>query len=498
MKKIIKVSILLVLLTVMLVSSCLLCFAEEKVITFARPENIIRLDPYNNHDASSSIVNKLIYDSLVGINPETGVDFIPELATEWSISDDGTEYTFKLRQGVKFHNGEPFNAECVKVSIDRFLNEKLDRDTEWLDLKEVEVVDDYTVIIRLTKPNVICLVTITTTPMFPAVAFKEKGVALFDNPVGTGAFTFSEWKRGQYFSCEKNPDYWGKPAYIDKFIYRPIIEGGTRLAAVLTGEIDIADVMPADQIPTVEASPDVGVVRIPASDQNYIGLRNIAPMTDKKFRQAINMAIDRESIVKYVLLGGRVSTGLIPKGIFGFDESLTPVKLDIEKAKQLVKESIYDGRELKWIIPMGWYPKMKDITQAVQAQLMEAGINVKLDLLEGGAYKEKRSAGHYDFYITGHEMVDVDNMLQMVIGQDAMSTGYENKELNKLISDQKEEMDRQKREELLRKIQNVSNTEVAPQIFIYQLERIYFERKGLTGAVYYGNGIPDLRYVRYK
>ena len=499
MKKFIKVTILLVLLTLMLVSSCLVGFAKEKVITFARPEDIFYLDPYNTNVLSSSIIDYLIYDRLVDHNPETGVGFVPALATEWSVSPDGTAYTFKLRQGVKFHNGEPFDAECVKVSLERFLNEKLFKNSFWETLKEVEIVDDYTVIVRYKVPNVLCLTSLILTPMLPAKAFTEKGVALFDHPIGTGAFTWGHWIRGQEIVVNKNPDYWGKPAYVDKFIYLPIIEDSTRLAAILTGEIDIADSMSADQVPMTEAEPNVEIAKMLAWDQNYIGLKaDTPPMTDKKFRQAINMAIDRENIVKFIFKGGRPSTGNIPKGIFGFDDSLTPVKQDIEKAKQLVKESIYDGRELSFIIPMGWYPKEKDVTQAIQAQLMEVGINVKLELIDGAVYREKRAAGNYDFYWSGYAADDIDFYLWNVIHSDLMSTGYKNEELNKLIEDQRQEVDSEKRIEILRKIQNIINTEVAPQIFVYQMENLYFQRKGITGYRYYGNKIPDLRYAHYE
>lgn len=496
MKKFKKVTILLVFL--MLVSICLVGFAEEKEFTFARPEDILFMDPYDMNEVSGAIINKLIYNFLVNLDPETGVGYVPDLATEWSVSPDGTEYTFKLRQGVKFHNGEPFNAECVKESLERFLHENLRRGVYWDTLKEVKIVDDYTVIVGYEYPNALCLDTLSSEPILPPKAFKEKGVALFDHPIGTGAFTFVEWKRGLHLICEKNPDYWGKPAYIDKFVYLPIMEGSTRLAGILTGEIDVADVMTGDQIPVAEAEPNVEIVKILGWDQNYIGLRNKPPMTDKKFREAINLAVDRENIVKFVLKGGRPATGPIPKGIFGFDNSLIPVKRDIEKAKQLVKESIYDGRELDFIVPVGWYPKSKEVVQALQAELIEVGINVKLDIIEGASYKEKRSAGNYDFYFTGWGMTDVDSLYFNVILSDYHSTGFKNEELNKLIKDQRQETNSEKRIGILRKIENIINTEVFPEVFLYQLEKIYFQRKGVKGIVYYGNGIPDLRYAHYE
>ena len=497
--KSIKLSIFL-LISLLLLSSCLVGFAQEKVISYGQPEHPQFMDPYDNINLSNIIFQYLVYDRLVDYNPETGNGFVPALATEWSVSPDGTEYTFKLRQGVKFHNGEPFNAECVKVSLERYLHETLRRGADWATLKEVEIVDDYTVIIRYTQPNVVCLNTLIISPMLPAKAFKEKGVALFDLPIGTGAFTSTEWKRGQPLTFNKNPDYWGKPAYIDKFIYVPILEDSTRLAAVLRGEIDIAALMLPEQVPLAEADPNIEIVKFLAWDQIYLGFKvDTPPFTDKKFRQAITMAIDRESIVKFILKGGRVSGGYIPKGIFGFDDSLTPVKLDIEKAKQLVKESIYDGRELQLIAPTGWYPNAKDVIQAIQGDLKKVGINISVQIMDGATFAEKRGTGNYDIYFTGWaHPADVDLFIYQRIYKDVFLSGYKNEELNKLVVDQRQEIDSKKRIEMLRKIENIINTEAAPVFFLYQMENLAFHRKGLIGYRYYSDKGPDLRYVHYE
>ena len=499
MKRFIKVTILLVLLMLMLVSSCLVGFAEEKVITFARPEDIVVLDPYNQTSVVNWNLNTLIYDRLVEYN-ETATGFVPSLATEWIISPDGKEYTFKLRQGVKFHNGESFNAECVKVSLERFLNEQLAGGADWKTLKEVEIVDDYTVIIKFKQPNALCLNSLAMLAMLPAKAFKEKGLKLFDESIGTGAFIFKEWKHGEHIIVDKNPDYWGKKAYVDRIVYVQIMEINTRLAAVSTGQIDIADSMPAEQIPMAEANPNLEVVGIHTWDQFYLSQSMLdPPFTDKKFREAISLAIDRESIAKYVEKAGRPSTGLIPERLLGFDDSLPPLKYDIEKAKQLVKESIYDGRELLLMAPTGWYTKIKEISEAVQSGLMEAGINVRLEMFEGATFIDRRKAGDYDLYCAGYANPgDVDTLLLQRVHDDTTGSGYKNEYLNKLIEDQRQEVNPEKRIKILREIENFINTELAPFIFIFQQDEIYFVRKGLTGVTWYSNRAPDLRWAHYE
>ena len=501
MKKFIKVTILLVLLTLMLVSSCLVGFAKEKVFTISRNIDIIYLDPYDTNFIANVIFDYMIYDRLVDLNPETGTDFIPALATEWQISPDSKEYTFKLRKGVKFTNGEPFNAESVKVSLERFLHEKtLRKAFLWEGLKEVEIVDDYTVIIKFNKPNVLCLNVLTQTSMLPPKAFTEKGVALFDNPIGTGPFTWDHWTIGQEIVVNKKPDYWGKPVYIDKFIYRPILENTTRLAGILTGEIDVTDKMYVDQIPLVESSGKVEVVKILAWDQVYIALKtDKPPFTDIKFRQAMDLSIDKEGIVNHLVKGGRVATGFTPKGIFGFDDTAVPVKRDVEKAKQLVKESIYDGRTLNFMIPIGWFPLYKEVAQAIQGEFKEVGINVELEILDEAAFMDKRAMGEYDMFLNNDETFgDSDPLLQRLFYLDVHKMGNINPELKKLIEDESKEVDRQKREEILKNINNMIMADFAPLIMVYQIEGIYFQQKGITGIRYYGNLAPDCRYVNYE
>jgi ABC-type transport system substrate-binding protein len=508
MKKFIKVTILLVLLTLMLLSSCLVGFAIEKVITFARPQDCFVLDPFNTGQTASKIFELMLFDRLVDWDPEAfGTRFVPSLATEWKMSFDGKEWTFKLREGVKFHNGEPFNAECVKVTLERFFNEDTLITTIapiWREgLKEVEVVDDYTVILRFNDPNIFCLNILALTPIFPAKAFKEKGLALFDNPIGTGPFTFGYLKRGQEVVFNKNPDYWGKPVYMDKFVYLPIIEKNTRLAGVLTGEIDICDTMTAEDIPVAEASDNVEVSRMSTLGQIFFALKtDKPPFTDIKFRQAIALGVDREGILKNIMKGGRVSTGVLPQGVFGFDDSLVPAKQDIEKAKQLVKESVYDGRTIELIVPIGWYPNEKALGEAIRGNFKEIGINCKLSILEQAVFRERRAMGDYDIFLGQDSIysgdVSDETINKIVADVYHMSDGNLNPEVKKLILEQAITIDKQKRIELLRKMENLINIDFAPLIMFIQMEQIFFQQKGIQGAIYYGNRVPDLRYAHYK
>jgi ABC-type transport system substrate-binding protein len=503
-KKVFTVSLLIILMFFIGLLTCSAQESEEKVFTFARPEEIQQLDPFNANKVSNRIMDYFLYDRLIEKNPDSvaSLGFVPGLAMEWTVSPDGKEYTFKLREDVTFHNGEPFNSECVRVTLERLKKEELADSSYWDTLEEIETIDDFNITLRFSEPNVLCLLNLSRAPILPAKALTEKGSdVFFEHPIGTGAFILESFDPGRELVVKKNPDYWGQPAYIDKFVYLNISEDSTRIAAVHTGEIDIADTVPADQVSSLETDPNIEVVRVPAWDHALLGIKcDKSPMDDVKFRRAVLLAIDGENIVKYVTQGGATASGVLPIGAFGYDSTVEPFKRDLEKAKQLVKESSYDGREIVIIAPTGWVPKTKDVLQIIQGNLLEAGINAKLDIMEGAAYMEKRASGNYDFFFTsGSYPGDVSNFLvYRVLHGETVALNYVNEELNELIIQQTQESNEEKRIEMLRKIQQIMNDEVAPWIYLYQTEQIFAKRKDITGERYYYDKCPDLRYVNYE
>lgn len=497
MKKNVSTVSFFIAITFLLIVSCMTIIAKENVFTFARNEAIEILDPYNHFKCSNSIMEYLIYDRLWDNNPEA------RLATEISVSPDAREYTLTLRQGVKFHNGEPFNAESVKVSLERFKNEELVNSTYWTTLEEIEIIDDYKVIIKFSESNVAFFGNpyLSVTAMLPPKAFKEQGTELFKHPIGTGAFTFESFIPERDLVVNKNPDYWGEPAYVDKFIYLNIPEDSTRIAALNTGEVDLADSIPVDQIPLIDSNPNLEVFRVPAWASVVLCMKcDIEPFTDIKFRQAVNLAIDREGIVQYVTKSGNPCKGVLLEGQIGYDPDSPPIERDIEKAKQLVKESTYDGRDIVILARLGLVPKNLEVLQAIQAQLIEAGINAKLEILEAGTYTEKRNAGNYDLFFTyGVYTEDMTQFLiYRIVNNHTLHIGYENKELFDLILKQVGEVDEEKRSEMFKEINKTLNDDVAPWLYLYQLEQIFAKRKDVTGGIYYFNSTPDLRHVRYE
>src|SRR5437867_9925366 len=251
-----------------------------------------------------------IYDRLLDRDAKT---FKPKpmLATEWKIVND-TTWEFKLRRGVKFHNGEPFTAQSVKATLDYALDPASKSHyataSYWGPLKEVQVVDDSTVRF-LTKqpwPNLIDHASLTNLLIMPAKALKDLGPQkMAEKPIGTGPFKFVEWRRDERLVLERNPDYWGGPGDASRVTFRLISAFSARMAALLSGEIDIMKDVPPHAVEAVERSGRAKVRSTVSSRINYLALVNVkpGPMQDVRVRRAMNHAVDVDELIRAVLKG---------------------------------------------------------------------------------------------------------------------------------------------------------------------------------------------------
>ncbi|MED4754511.1 ABC transporter substrate-binding protein [Brevibacillus choshinensis] len=348
-----------------------------------------------------------IYDPLVSRDIEGKI--IPNLATEWSNPDSNT-WEFKLKDQVLFHNGKPFNAEAVKYNIDFILDETNQSfyRSRWLNVKEAQVVDDRTIRIITTKPfaNFLDRLADDLLIMEPSHV-KELGLEkAASNPIGTGPYKFSEWKRDQYLELVANDQYWaGKPAIpIVRFRYIP--EFSARLSALMSGEVNLIKNLPVDSVEKVKAQGNVKVAVRESARLNYVALNTFydGPLKDKKVRQAIRHAINVDELLASVLNGyGTKMKGPLPKVNSGYTE--TPdYAYDQEKAKQLLKEAGIEPAQLKLQLdtPNGRYPMDSQVAQAIQAQLARIGINVDVQVNEWGNHLSKiRKKEMKDMYING-------------------------------------------------------------------------------------------------
>src|SRR5207302_138254 len=339
-----------------------------------------------------------IYDRLLDRDAKT---FKPKpmLAESWRIVND-TTWEFKLRKGVKFHNGEPFTAQSVKATIEYALDPATKSHyaaaAYWSLVKEVQVVDDFTVrfVTKQPWPNLVDSAALTNSLMMPAKALKELGPQkLAEKPIGTGPFRFVEWKRDERLVLERNPDYWQGPADASRVTFRFIPEFSARMAALLSGEIDIMKDVPPHAVEAIEKSGRATLRATVSSRINYPALVNLkpGPMQDLRVRRALNHAVNVDELIAQVLKwrATKICGPLSPANV-----DYAPVecyKHDPARAVALLKEAGYDAAKLQLTLdtPSGRYPLDKDVSLAIAAQLQRIGINVNVVVNEWGTHLDK-------------------------------------------------------------------------------------------------------------
>ncbi len=329
-----------------------------------------------------------LYDGLIDWTGKPG-EYVPALATEWSVGPDEVTWTFKLRPDIKFSDGSTFDADVVKYNIDRaleFANFRVGPH-----VKEVKVVDKGTVQFISPKPDAGFLDNISwaASAFVRIEAYKKYGEEVKLNPVGTGPFLFEEWRPGEQLALKKNPNYWREHAKVDQVVYRPIAEYGSRVLALESGDVDlISNVAVADvnrlkaavQGVKVETSPSVRCMNL---------IPNLTkPALNKEVLQALNYAIDREAICKNIMAGlTRPSTNYISTTNFGYRDPVPTYSFNPEKAKELLAQGGYaPGTVLTIMHTEGRYYGDRAVAEAVQAMWKAIGVDTELWLVEWPTY----------------------------------------------------------------------------------------------------------------
>jgi peptide/nickel transport system substrate-binding protein len=364
----------------------------------------VNLDPPQVTDLNSNRVGRRVVETLVTF-PDESTQVVPGLAESWTISKDGLQYTFKLRRGIVFHDGTPLNAEAVKFSIERQINPnhpayKLGKypfaNYFFGNVKAVEVLSDERVAFLLNEPRASFLAVLTAgaASIVSPTAVMKWGPDYPNHPVGTGPFRFASWDRGQRVVLERNPGYWKYPVKVERVIYRPIVEDQARLTELLTGGLDLIVGVPADNVAQLEKNPKITLLKQVGAHVWYLGMNNQKkPFDDKRVRQALNYAVNKDAIVNDVLKGtGAASKGPVLPGTWGADGALKAYPYDPERAKKLLAEAGYPNGFTTTL----WVPESGSGMQApvamstvMQSNLKAVGVNVSLQTMEWGAYLAK-------------------------------------------------------------------------------------------------------------
>ncbi|PYN97057.1 MAG: hypothetical protein DMD91_19345 [Candidatus Rokuibacteriota bacterium] len=425
-----------------------------------------------------------IYDRLLDRDPASFKP-MPMLATSWKIVND-TTWEFALRKGVKFHNGEPFTAQSVKATLEYALDPATKSHyataSYWGPLKEVQVVDDYTVRF-LTKqpwPNLIDHASLTNLLIMPARALKDLGPAkLAEKPIGTGPFKFVEWRRDERLVLERNPDFWGVPADAARVTFRFIPEFSARMAALLSGEIDIMKDVPPHAVEAVERSGRAKVHATVSSRINYLALVNLkpGPMQDVRVRRAMNHAVDVDELIKAVLKGRatKMCGPLAPANV-----DYAPVECyqhDPARAQALFKEAGVDPTKLQLTLdsPSGRYPLDKDVSLAIAAQLQRIGIKTNVVVNEWGTHLDKiknRNTGELFFLGWGPALYGQGTVQPLFLADQTYSSYGNNKVIDDKIARAVTITDPKGRAAAYAELQKLVHDE-APWVFLWQQHDLY-------------------------
>ncbi|RIY00255.1 ABC transporter substrate-binding protein [Aureimonas flava] len=415
--------------------------APKDTIVVAQPADAYTLDPAKHSAFPTANILFQIYDALVTID-EKG-EFRPALATSWENPDPLT-WRLHLREGVRFHNGEPFDAQAVKFSFDRALDPafKAPYLSRIAQIKSVEVVDDHTVDFKTEKPFPTMLFSLYEAS-FAALIVPPKYVAengpdiLASRPVGTGPYKFVEWRKDDRLVLEANPDYWGGAPAIRHAIFRPIKELRTRIAELSSGGVDIAVDVPPEDIPSVERNG--GKIENIASDFLYFlafDTTREGPLQNKLVRQAINYAVDVDAIQEALLngLGERIALTLPASSAF-YDPAWEAYPYDPGKARQLLAEAGYpDGFTVKLMSRQGRFLKDAEIIAATQGFLADVGITAQIEYLEPGVWAQvSEQKGREGITFPGWSGRDPDLVWYPLLHSGQYQSYYGNPELDRLL-----------------------------------------------------------------
>jgi len=432
--------------------------------------DLTTMDPHLSTAAVDRQVYQSIYNPLVRLDKDLTLK--PELAEKWEFTDP-TTLVMNLRKGVKFHDGTDFNAAAVKVNFDRMMNPdtKSLRAAEISSVKEVQVVDDFTIKLILKAPNAALLAVLSDRAgmMISTAAITKYGKDLARNPVGTGPFSFVEWTTGDHLSLKKFDGYWEKGAdgqplpYLDAVTIKPITDATVRLTSLKTNTVDIINQIAPKDVAPMRASKDPILDEVTGLGWQGLYMNDAKPPFDKvEVRQALNYAIDRDSLAKNVLFGTvTAGQGPIPPSSWAYDAGINSYKRDVAKAKDLLAKAGQTG-PVKFPCIIVNSPDAQLTGQALKEQIAEAGFEMDIQLLDFPTALAKQTAKDYTcFQIGWSGRPDPDGNIYTFLYTNAPgnASNYSNKQVDDLLDKTRTTYDQAQRKTLYAQALKIVNDE---------------------------------------
>jgi peptide/nickel transport system substrate-binding protein len=453
-------------------------------LSIALQRDLGLLNPFVETSSTNQAIREQAYESLLALdqagNPQ------PHLAERWEVSPDGRVYTFHLRRGVKFHDGQELVAEDLKWGFDYVMNPGNGAfgHPNLENVQQVEAIGSHTlrVTLKAGSPAFLSVLTdIQTILAVPRESVPEGVVKPTSAPPGTGPFKLVQWEPRQRVVFERFDDYWGQKAYLDRVILRPIADATVRFTALRAGDVDVAERTPNQWVREILDGKLTGLGIVEASSS---GLRSVKfnvtdpPFDNLKLRQAVAHAIDKQEYLQAVYFGlGRPIDQLYPEGHAWHVAGLPWPKYDLDRARQLLQEAGYSGQEILIIAE----PGVQEIeATAIQAQLRKIGLNLRLDIVEAATKRDRDRRGEFALQPSGN-IFNADP--SATYGPEFMcppdlrrrgdnSAGYCDKEVDALIEQLETELDQQKRKDIVRQILTRVAQDI-PDVFIASAPRYF-------------------------
>ncbi len=431
------------------------------------------MDPHMSTAAVDRQVYQSIFNSLVRLDQD--LTFKPELADKWEFTDPKT-LVLTLHKGVKFHDGTDFNAKAAKANFDRIMNPdtKSPRASEIATVKEVVVVNDFTLQLNLTQPDAALLAQLTDRAgmMISPAAIDKFGKDLARNPVGTGPFQFVEWIRDDHLSTKKFADYWEKGddgqalPYLDAVTYKAVTDQTVRLNSLKTNTLDIIQSLAAKDIPAMRQQKDFVLSEVPGLGYDGLSLNLKKPPFDKlEVRQAVAMSVDRDALAKSLFFDTvKASEGPLPTSSWAFDQSINNIfKHDPVGARALLQKAGLTP-PVKFSCQVSNTPQAIQIAQATKEQLAEGGLDMELELLEfGTALAKYNNKEHICFQIGWSGRPDPDgNIFSFLVTNGGLNRDqYSNPKVDELLNKARATYDQSERKKLYTEALQTAVSEVA-------------------------------------
>ncbi|MFI5327296.1 MAG: ABC transporter substrate-binding protein [Candidatus Rokuibacteriota bacterium] len=486
------------LVLTLLVAPGLAWAAPEGKIVIAQGVDPTTLDTQNQQETPASVVASHLFDTLV--ERDQNLKIVPALAAELPKLVAPTTWEVKLRRGVKFHNGEEFNAESVKFSLER-VKTGLRASSNFRPIEKVDIVDPYTVRVQTSKPwpTFTTIMTFRQASMYPPKAYAGKDSAFISkNPIGTGPYRLVRWSKDEEIVLEANDQYWRGAPRIKTVVFRPIPDDAVRVAALQNGEVDVAVNIPPHLANIIANHPKIFLSTAPSirtlqlmfvTHEYDAQHKPVGPYkgvtADKRVRQAIAYALDVDEIIKGVLDGKAMRTATLLTPLhFGYDPALKPIKQDLGKVKQLLTEAGFPGGlELTLNSPQGRYVRDKEVAEAATGQLTKAGIKTQLKTYEFVSYLNNLVYVHKPGPVWligwGTPTVDAETVYGPLFRTGSNLGNYHNADFDGMVDQAQTQMDEKQRLATYHRINRLWIDDM-PAVPLYQQLDLYGANKRLN------------------